>query len=145
MAAEPSPAEETADDRHRAGLHALVAEDNPVNRDIVRRMLERLGCRVSVVGDGLAAVEAVRRDHYGIVFMDVQMPGLDGLQATAAIRALPGPGGGVWIVALTANAFEEDVHRCRAAGMNDFLAKPVRLADLETCLARRPAPPPREA
>jgi two-component system, sensor histidine kinase and response regulator len=122
-----------------AGLSVLVAEDNKVNQDIVRRMLERLGCRVETVDNGLDAVAAVHRSSFDVVLMDVQMPGLDGFAATAAIRALPcAARRDVWIVALTAAAFEEDVRRCRDAGMNDFLAKPVRLADLDACLARLP-------
>jgi CheY-like chemotaxis protein len=123
-----------------AGLRVLVAEDNKVNQAVVKQMLEKLGCRVDAVANGLEAVEAARLAPYHLVFMDVQMPEMDGLAATGAIRALHMPDRrDVWIVALTANAFAEDEQRCLAAGMNDFLAKPIRPADLKSCLERVPA------
>ena len=125
---------------HGAELRVLIAEDNKVNQIVVGKLLERQGCVVDAVGDGRAAIDALRRTAYHVVFMDVQMPEMDGLAATAAIRALPDAAcRDVWIVALTANAFAEDYQRCLAAGMNDFLAKPVRPGDLEACLARLPA------
>ena len=123
------------------GLRVLVAEDNKVNQAVVGQMLEKLGCRVDTVDDGEAAIEAVQRTPYHVIFMDVQMPGMDGLAATGAIRALHNPERrDVWIVALTANAFDDDYRRCIAAGMNDFLAKPLKPADLKACLSRLPAP-----
>jgi two-component system, sensor histidine kinase and response regulator len=123
-----------------AGLRVLIAEDNQVNQVVVKQMLEKLGCRADVVSNGLEAVEAVRLAPYHLVFMDVQMPEMDGLTATGAIRSLHQPGRrDVWIVALTANAMGEDARRCVDAGMNDFVAKPVRVADLQACLARVPA------
>jgi CheY-like chemotaxis protein len=123
-----------------AGLRVLVAEDNKVNQVVVKQMLEKLGCRVDAVANGLEAVEAVRLAPYHMVFMDVQMPEMDGLTATGAIRALHMPDRrDVWIIALTANAFSEDHRRCIAAGMNDFLAKPIRSDDLKACLERVPA------
>jgi two-component system sensor histidine kinase/response regulator len=123
-----------------AGLRVLVAEDNKVNQVVVKQMLEKLGCRVDAVANGLEAVEAVRIAPYHMVFMDVQMPEMDGLAATEAIRGLHMPDRrGVWIIALTANAFSEDQRRCIAAGMNDFLAKPIRPDDLKACLERVPA------
>jgi len=123
-----------------AGLRVLVAEDNKVNQVVVKQMLEKLGCRVDAVANGLEAVEAVRIAPYHMVFMDVQMPEMDGLAATEAIRALRMPDRrNVWIIALTANAFNEDQRRCLAAGMNDFLAKPIRPDDLKACLERVPA------
>ena len=142
-AAAPPPAETGAVEQpapRAAGLRVLIAEDNKVNQIVITKLLERLGCQVDPVDNGHEAVEAVRRTPYQIVFMDVQMPEMDGLAATAAIRALPDPERrGVWIVALTANAFTEDHQRCLAAGMNDFVAKPVRPTDLDACLARVPA------
>ncbi|HEY1796529.1 MAG TPA: response regulator, partial [Stellaceae bacterium] len=123
-----------------AGLRVLIAEDNHVNQVVVKQMLEKLGCRADVVSNGLEAVEAVRLAPYHLVFMDVQMPEMDGITATGAIRSLHMAGRrDVWIVALTANAMGEDAKRCMDAGMNDFVAKPVRSADLEACLARVPA------
>ncbi len=123
-----------------AGMRVLVAEDNKVNQVVVKQMLEKLGCRVDAVANGLEAVEAVRLVPYHMVFMDVQMPEMDGLAATGAIRALHMPDRrNVWIIALTANAFSEDQRRCLAAGMNDFLAKPIRPDDLKACVERVPA------
>ena len=123
-----------------AGLRVLVAEDNKVNQLVVKHMLEKLGCRVDAVADGLEAVEAVRLVPYHVVFMDVQMPEMDGLAATAAIRSLHlAERRDIWIIAVTANVFEEDIRRCRAAGMNDFMAKPIKQEDLRGCLARVPA------
>jgi signal transduction histidine kinase/DNA-binding response OmpR family regulator len=123
-----------------AGLRVLVAEDNKVNQVVAKQMLEKLGCRVDVVANGLEAVEAVRLAPYHMVFMDVQMPEMDGLAATGAIRALHmADRRDLWIIALTANAFREDHQRCIDAGMNDFLAKPIKPADLRACLERAPA------
>jgi len=140
-AAAPAAAEPAPDDSAiGAGLRVLIAEDNKVNQVVVKQMLEKLGCRVDAVSNGLEAVEAVRLAPYHLVFMDVQMPEMDGLAATAAIRALHQPERrDIWIVALTANAFEEDYRRCLDAGMNDFLAKPVRPVDLRASLLRVPA------
>jgi two-component system, sensor histidine kinase and response regulator len=123
-----------------AGMRVLVAEDNKVNQVVVKQMLEKLGCRVDAVSNGLEAVEAIRMAPYHMVFMDVQMPEMDGIAATSAIRALHMPDRrDVWIIALTANAFVEDQRRCLAAGMNDFIAKPIRPDDLKARLERVPA------
>ncbi|MFO0728349.1 MAG: ATP-binding protein [Myxococcota bacterium] len=123
----------------------LLVEDNPVNQKVAMRMLERLEVAVDVANDGLEAVNKVARAEYDLVFMDCQMPELDGYQATQKIRQLPGASAEVPIVALTANAMEEDRERCLAAGMNDHVAKPVTQAALSEALQklgrRRPAPP----
>ena len=102
----------------------LLAEDQPLNQEILRDMLVRLGCRVDVAGDGVAAVERARSVGFDLILMDVQMPRLDGLAATRAIRALPGYRD-VPIIALTASVFAEDRRLCLDAGMNAHLGKPV--------------------
>jgi two-component system, sensor histidine kinase and response regulator len=104
----------------------LVAEDNPVNQKVARLMLERCGCVVDVVENGALAVAAVQAGGYDLVLMDCQMPVLDGFEATRLIRALPGPERQIAVVALTANALSGDRERCLEAGMNDYVAKPVR-------------------
>ena len=101
----------------------------------MRLSLARLGCRSTVVANGVEAVSAVLEVGYDLVLMDLQMPELDGLEATAQIRdALDG--GGPHIVAVTANATAEDRARCLAAGMDDYLSKPFRLGDLQAALER---------
>jgi signal transduction histidine kinase/ActR/RegA family two-component response regulator len=123
-----------------AGLRVLVAEDNPVNQATVRALLERLGAAVDVADDGVAAVEAAAAAAYDLILMDMQMPRRDGIDATREIRGSGGPSARSRIVALTANAFTEDVERCLAAGMDAHLTKPVRKATLAAELAAL-APP----
>jgi len=124
------------DQKPAANLRLLIAEDNPVNQRVASRMLQRLGYAADVVENGRLAVEAVDRQRYDVIFMDVQMPELDGLEATRRIRARPGPP--PWIVALTAHALDGDRRQCLAAGMNDFLSKPVQLQELTAALDRVP-------
>ena len=107
-----------------------------MNQTVARLMLEKCGCRVDVVANGALAVEAVGTEHYDLVLMDCQMPVCDGFEATRRIRALQSPGNGIVIVALTGNAMAGDRERCLAAGMNDYLAKPVRREALADVLAR---------
>lgn len=107
-----------------AGRSVLLAEDNWVNREVVVELLEDQALTVDVVEDGLAAVELLSTRDYDLVLMDVQMPGMDGLEATRRIRALP-ERTTLPIIALTANAFAEDRQACFDAGMSDYLAKPV--------------------
>nr|BFE88120.1 hypothetical protein GCM10020093_107210 [Planobispora longispora] len=126
-------------------LTVLLAEDNPVNQKVAERMLSRLGHRVETVGDGAEAVEAVRRAAYDVILMDMHMPEMDGLEATRRIRAEQS-GDGPYIVALTASVLGEDRDACQAAGMDDYLAKPVRAHELEELLERlRPARPSPDA
>jgi CheY-like chemotaxis protein len=113
-----------------------LAEDNPTNQKVARRILERMGHRVDTAGNGLEAVEAVRLLPYDVVLMDVQMPDMDGLDATRAIRAMAPPRGAIPIVAMTANVLGDIAERCRAAGMNGYVAKPFRLRELVAALAR---------
>jgi len=106
-------------------LRVLVAEDNATNRLVATRLLERAGHRVDAVDNGRAAVEAVAAQHYDLVLMDVMMPEMDGLAATAAIRALPGPAARTPILGLTANALRSDAAAGLAAGMDHLVTKPI--------------------
>jgi len=114
----------------------LVVDDQPVNRTVVVRLLEKLGCTVDSAADGSEALAAVSKQEYDLVLMDCQMPVMDGFEATGQIRRLGGAGQRVPIVALTANALAGDRERCLAAGMNDYLTKPIRRAQLETLVRR---------
>ena len=117
-------------------LRVLLAEDNVVNQRVATLMLERIGHRTDVVANGLEAVAAVTSTPYDVVLMDVQMPELDGLEATRRIRAELPPDRQPRIVAMTANALSEDRERCLEAGMDDYLAKPVRREELAAALGR---------
>lgn len=114
----------------RHPLHILVAEDNMVNQKLALRLLEQMGYRADVAANGLEAVEAVERQQYDVVLMDVQMPEMDGLEATRQIIRRSTDEGRPWIIAMTANAMEGDRERCLAAGMNDYITKPVRGPEL---------------
>jgi CheY-like chemotaxis protein len=131
-----APPAAVAERRRTGALRLLIAEDNPVNQRVASRMLHRLGYHADVVENGRLAVDAAERERYDVIFMDVQMPELDGLEATRRIRARSGRS--PWIVALTAHALEDDRRQCLAAGMNDFLSKPVQLAELTAALERVP-------
>ncbi|WP_051713263.1 hybrid sensor histidine kinase/response regulator [Spirillospora albida] len=122
-----------------APLRLLLAEDNPVNQRVAQLMLDRLGHRVDTVGNGVEAFHALRRVRYDAVLMDVQMPVLDGLAATRRIRAELPPDRQPPIIAMTASALPEDRAACREAGMQHYLAKPVRAPDLAAVLAKLPA------
>ncbi len=147
LAAEPSrpvAAQPEAPASTEPRMRLLVAEDNPVNQQVAVRLLHKHGHTVDVVGNGREAVEAVRRIPYDLVFMDVQMPEMDGFEATAAIRAMAGDRRAVIIVAMTANAMQGDAESCLAAGMDDYIAKPVtreKLAAVLDTWGTRFAPP----
>ena len=108
----------------RAHARVLLAEDNPINQEVARDLLEQAGLQVTVVSNGQEAVDQIAARAFDLVLMDMQMPVMDGTDATRAIRATP-RGARIPIVAMTANAFQEDRDRCIAAGMNDHIAKPV--------------------
>ncbi len=117
-------------------MRVLFAEDNPTNQFVAVQLLRGFDVHMDLVGDGLEAVDAASRFSYDAICMDVRMPEMDGLTATRAIRAKGGPLGRIPIIALTANAFPEDVQACFDAGMNQFVPKPVSKAILVTALMR---------
>ena len=121
-------------------LDILLAEDNPVNQKVVLRYLELMGYRADAVSNGLEAVHALRERNYHLVFMDMQMPEMDGLQATRQIRSIISPERQPYIVALTANAMQGDRERCLDAGMNDYLSKPVKIDDIQSVISRHFGP-----
>lgn len=117
------------------GNRVLLVEDDPLNQQIIQIMLEVVGQDIYTVTDGLEAVEQARRQHFGIILMDMNMPKMGGIEATAEIRRLPGHAA-TPIIALTANAFDDDREACLAAGMNDHLSKPVTADTLYRTMLR---------
>jgi len=141
------PVSETDAASSHAGCRVLVADDNPVNQQVAARMLEKLGCKADVAADGMQAIEMHTWNRFDLILMDCEMPVLDGLEATRRIRATEGPARRTPIIALTASTGQGEQERCLAAGMNDYLTKPIRPQMLADVLARwlpRPAPLPRE-
>ncbi|RYD31372.1 MAG: response regulator, partial [Verrucomicrobiaceae bacterium] len=129
-------------------LRILVAEDNPMNQKVVALHLERMGYGCVMAANGLEALAAVRDAKFDVLLLDVQMPEMDGLTAARELCRLYAPSGRPWMIALTANAFGSDRDECLAAGMNDYLSKPVRAGNLQRALhaafdqkARRTAMP----
>jgi CheY-like chemotaxis protein len=127
-------------------MHILLAEDNATNQYLIEACLRRAGHTVEIVGNGAEAVAAAAGGGFDAILMDVQMPELDGPAATRAIRALPGAVATVPIIALTASAMPGDREDCLAAGMTDYLAKPIEFWALYEALgrARRSDEPPEE-
>ncbi|MEY2632801.1 MAG: hypothetical protein RIR00_1455 [Pseudomonadota bacterium] len=136
-----TPAELELREKHR-GARLLLAEDNPINQEVVVELLRDVGLEVEVAENGAVAVAMVAARDFDLILLDMQMPVMDGLSAAEAIRKLPGKAD-LPILALTANAFEEDRHRCLAAGMNDHVAKPLDPGMFfERLLRWLPAPDP---
>ena len=123
--------------RERARLHILLAEDNPINQKVAVRMLERLGHCVTVAANGKEALSESGKQTFDLIFMDVQMPEMDGFEAAAAIRSRERTTGGhTPIIAITADAMEGDRERCLGGGMDDYIAKPIRAQDLSDAINR---------
>jgi CheY-like chemotaxis protein len=118
----------------RHPLRILLAEDNLVNQKLALRLLQQMGYRADLASNGLEAVESVQRQTYDVVLMDVQMPELDGLDATRRICAAHPAGRRPRIVAMTANAMQGDREMCIAAGMDDYITKPIRVNELINAL-----------
>jgi CheY-like chemotaxis protein/HPt (histidine-containing phosphotransfer) domain-containing protein len=117
-------------------LRVLLAEDNPVNQTLAMRILEKLGHKVQVANNGKEAFERAQAEEFDVIFMDVQMPEMDGLEATAAIRdAEVGTGKHVPIVAMTAHAMKGDREKCLSAGMDEYLSKPIRIDELKRAMS----------
>ncbi|MEQ1626870.1 MAG: response regulator, partial [Nitrospira sp.] len=127
------------------GMKILLAEDNIINQKVAVRMFERLGHRVDVVANGLEAIEALSRIAYDLVFMDCQMPEMDGFEATADIRRRETGARHTIVIAMTANAMQGDRERCLQAGMDDYVTKPITTESLAAVFERwrRPAVPVR--
>jgi CheY-like chemotaxis protein len=138
-ASAPMPASEVQFDPTLGARHPmriLLAEDNAVNQKLALRILERLGYRADMVANGVEVLEALDRQDYDLVLMDVQMPELDGLEATRQIRSQFPTRRQPQIVAMTANAMLGDREECLAAGMNDYITKPIKVSELVMALER---------
>ena len=120
----------------KAPPRILLAEDNRINQMLAEAILGKLGLETECVENGRLAVEAVQRGDYSLVLMDVNMPQMDGLQATREIRAMDGNKASIPIIAMTASAMDEDRQRCAAAGMNDYISKPIEVDELERMIGQ---------
>jgi signal transduction histidine kinase/DNA-binding response OmpR family regulator len=120
----------------RHPLKILLAEDNAVNQKLAIRILERMGYRADIAANGLEALQSLERQRYDLILMDVQMPEMDGLEATRAIRRILPPAQQPYIVAMTANAMQGDREICLEAGMDDYVSKPIQVKELIAALQR---------
>lgn len=117
-------------------LHILVAEDNDINQKLILRLLQKMGYKADMVGNGLEVLDALKRQHYHLVFMDIQMPEMDGLQAALRINRRPEIYANPVLVAMTANVMPKHQAECYLHGFHDFLAKPVRIDQVQSCIQR---------
>jgi PAS domain S-box-containing protein len=141
LAGQPAPERVTLDAgmASRHPLRILMAEDNVVNQKLTLRLLSKMGYRADVAGNGLEVIEAVERQPYDVILMDVQMPEMDGLEATRRLCAQLDATHRPRIIAMTANAMQGDREMCLAAGMDDYLSKPIRVEELVKALSRAQA------
>jgi len=123
-----------------AEARILLVEDNPVNQKVALNMLRKMGCKLTLAEDGVEAVDLFKNRTFDLIFMDCQMPNMNGYEATAAIRELEGDGPKTPIVAMTANAMKGDRERCLDSGMDDYMAKPIRIIDVRKIVAQYTAP-----
>lgn len=130
--------EKVIDNLQFTKVHILLAEDNPINQMVATTMLEKYGCRITTAADGEEAVKQVKQNNFDLVFMDCQMPIMDGYEATGIIRKLEEhkKSKRIPIIAFTANAMKGDDEKCLAAGMDDYIPKPVRQSDMERVLIK---------
>jgi CheY-like chemotaxis protein len=136
VSAKPATAEPLFDATlaERLPLRILLTEDNTVNQKLALRILQRMGYRADVAANGLEALAALRRQRYDVILMDVQMPEMDGLEATRQIRSTFAPDQQPRIIAMTANAMQGDREACLEAGMNDYVSKPIQVKELQAAL-----------
>lgn len=118
------------------GSMILIAEDNLINQKVIERMVQKLGYRANLVANGRAAIEALSQSAYGLVFMDCQMPEMDGFEACREIRKRESGVSHIPIVAITANAMKGDRERCLEAGMDDYVSKPFKQDDLKNVIQK---------
>jgi len=130
----PAEAEKPVIKRMKQSATILVAEDDPVNMLLITEVLGKMGVKVLTAGNGIEVIEMLQSQLPDMIFMDINMPEMDGFSATAEVRLLPAPARNIPIIALTADAMKEDRDRCMEAGMNDYISKPFRLEELENVL-----------